>query len=70
MCLPFLNLSVRYDALLRGWCVAYVRDVSVCVHCFTVEAADNIHSAQTDSLLYRLSYLVTPKNYISILFPT
>jgi hypothetical protein len=28
MCLPFLNLSVRYDALLRGWCVAYVGDVS------------------------------------------
>jgi hypothetical protein len=29
MCLPFLNLFVRYDALSRGWCVAYVRDVSV-----------------------------------------
>jgi hypothetical protein len=28
MCLPFLNLSVRYDALLRGWCVAYVGDAS------------------------------------------
>jgi hypothetical protein len=35
MCLPFLNLSVRYDALqymssnlLRGWCVAYIGDVS------------------------------------------
>jgi hypothetical protein len=26
MCLPFLNLSVRYDALLHGWCVAYVGD--------------------------------------------
>jgi hypothetical protein len=24
MCLPFLDLSVRYDALLSGWCVAYV----------------------------------------------
>jgi hypothetical protein len=29
MCLPFLNLSVRYDALLRGWCVAYVGDTTV-----------------------------------------
>jgi hypothetical protein len=29
MCLPFLNLFVRYDALLRGWCVAYVGEVSV-----------------------------------------
>jgi hypothetical protein len=29
MCLPFLNLSVRYDTLLRGWCVAYVADVNV-----------------------------------------
>jgi hypothetical protein len=29
MCLPFLNLSVRYDALLRGWCVAYVGGASV-----------------------------------------
>jgi hypothetical protein len=29
MCLPFLNLVVRYDALLRGWCVAYVGDVSL-----------------------------------------
>jgi hypothetical protein len=29
MCLPFLNLFVRYDALLRGWCVAYVGDASV-----------------------------------------
>jgi hypothetical protein len=27
MCLPILNLSVRYDALSRGWCVAYVGDV-------------------------------------------
>jgi hypothetical protein len=26
MCLPFLNIFVRYDALLRGWCVAYVGD--------------------------------------------
>jgi hypothetical protein len=24
MCHPFLNRFVRYDALLRGWCVAYV----------------------------------------------
>jgi hypothetical protein len=29
MCLPILNLFVRYDALLRGWCVVYVGDVSV-----------------------------------------
>jgi hypothetical protein len=29
MCLHFLNLFVWYDALLRGWCVAYVGDVSV-----------------------------------------
>jgi hypothetical protein len=29
MCLPFLNLSVRYDALLRGWCVACVGDVDM-----------------------------------------
>jgi hypothetical protein len=29
MCLPFLNLFVWYDALSRGWCVAYVGDVSV-----------------------------------------
>jgi hypothetical protein len=28
MCLPFLNLIVRYDALVRGWCVVYVGDVS------------------------------------------
>jgi hypothetical protein len=28
MCLPFLNLSVRYDALLRAWCVAYAVDES------------------------------------------
>jgi hypothetical protein len=27
VCLPFLNLFVRYDALSRGWCVAYVGDV-------------------------------------------
>jgi hypothetical protein len=27
MCLPFFNLFVRYDALSRGWCVAYVGDV-------------------------------------------
>jgi hypothetical protein len=29
MCLPFLHLFVWYDALLRGWCVAYVGDVRV-----------------------------------------
>jgi hypothetical protein len=29
MCLPFFNLFVWYDALLRGWCVAYVGDASV-----------------------------------------
>jgi hypothetical protein len=29
MCLPFLNLFVWYDALIRGWCVAYVGDASV-----------------------------------------
>jgi hypothetical protein len=29
MCLPFLNLFVWYDALLRGWRVAYVGDVKV-----------------------------------------
>jgi hypothetical protein len=29
MCLPFLNLFVRYDALSRGWCVAYVGDANV-----------------------------------------
>jgi hypothetical protein len=29
MCLPFLNIFVWYDALLCGWCVAYVGDVSV-----------------------------------------
>jgi hypothetical protein len=28
MCLPSLNLSVWYDALLRGWCVACVGDVA------------------------------------------
>jgi hypothetical protein len=28
MCLPFLNLFVWYDALLRGWCVAYIGDAS------------------------------------------
>jgi hypothetical protein len=28
MCLPFLNLFVWYDALFRGWCVAYVGDAS------------------------------------------
>jgi hypothetical protein len=28
MCLPFLNLFVWYDALLPGWCVAYVGDAS------------------------------------------
>jgi hypothetical protein len=28
MYLPFLNLFVLCDALLRGWCVAYVGDVS------------------------------------------
>jgi hypothetical protein len=27
MCLPFLNLFVRYGALSHGWCVAYVGDV-------------------------------------------
>jgi hypothetical protein len=27
MCLPFLNLNVWYDTLLRGWCGAYVGDV-------------------------------------------
>jgi hypothetical protein len=27
MCLPFLSLFVRYDALLRGWCVVYGGDV-------------------------------------------
>jgi hypothetical protein len=26
MCLPFLNLFVRYDAVLCGWCVVYVGD--------------------------------------------
>jgi hypothetical protein len=26
MCLPFRNPFVWYDALLRGWCVAYVVD--------------------------------------------
>jgi hypothetical protein len=31
MCPPFHNLFVRYDSLLRGWCVAYVGDVSVSV---------------------------------------
>jgi hypothetical protein len=34
MCLPFLNLFVWYDALLRGWCVAYVGDASV-INCNT-----------------------------------
>jgi hypothetical protein len=29
MCLPFFNLFVGYDALLCGWCVAYVGDASV-----------------------------------------
>jgi hypothetical protein len=31
MCLPFLNLFVWYDALLRGWCIAYVGDARLCV---------------------------------------
>jgi hypothetical protein len=34
MCLPFLNLFVWYDALLRGWCVAYVGDASVYVNIY------------------------------------
>jgi hypothetical protein len=33
MCLPFLNLFVRYDALSCGWCVAYVGDVSLLFVC-------------------------------------
>jgi hypothetical protein len=29
MCLPILNIFVWFDALLRGWCVAYVGDAGV-----------------------------------------
>jgi hypothetical protein len=29
MYLPLINLFVWYDALLRGWCVAYVGDAIV-----------------------------------------
>jgi hypothetical protein len=32
MCLPFLNLFVRYDALSCGWCVAYIAYMGV--HCY------------------------------------
>jgi hypothetical protein len=58
MCLPFLNLFVRYDALqymssnlLRGWCVAYVGDVSkvkilyenfICCHLILEKVVQNV----------------------------
>jgi hypothetical protein len=29
MSFPLFNLFVRYDALLRGWCVAYVGGASM-----------------------------------------
>jgi hypothetical protein len=42
MCLPFLNLFVRYDALLLGWCVAYVGDVSKGVNVLKRVAIDGV----------------------------
>jgi hypothetical protein len=46
MCLPFLNLSVWYDALLRGWCVAYVGDVTLVSRYMAIQFCSSVAEDQ------------------------